>query len=289
MPSFFSKALLSIFLVQSTVSAQLEPGYIGYSLKSRGDPDSTVFDTSSTPANVSSLTIPEPDVFLNATVHVGELDILVANLTAKISLDAKVLNLLTFNAGVDVSIDRVRLLLQKVDAQVILEARLSNLVLMIDDVLNSLDLNPILATLGQDLTSVVNTTVGALTTGSPVAKRGLDYSLANNILYSVNDYSGRTHTNRVLTQSGSIVDESLDNDGNSLGSRTVGSYTSDMTFNGFNKTVVLRGQSVNELEYVYSPFTGLSVVSAIYINGTGGVVATQVLSESGGGGSSTIG
>jgi hypothetical protein len=64
-------------------------------------------------------------------VHVGEIHIEVQNLTAKINLDAQVLQLLSFNAGVDLSIDRVNLLIQNVTAKVILEARLANLVLMI--------------------------------------------------------------------------------------------------------------------------------------------------------------
>lgn len=64
-------------------------------------------------------------------MHVGEINIEVQNLTAKINLDAQVLQLLSFNAGVDLSIDRVRLLIQNVTAKVVLEARLANLVLMI--------------------------------------------------------------------------------------------------------------------------------------------------------------
>lgn len=53
------------------------------------------------------------------------------NLTAKINLDAQILQLLSFNAGVDLSIARVNLLIQNVTARVLLEARLANLVLMI--------------------------------------------------------------------------------------------------------------------------------------------------------------
>jgi hypothetical protein len=70
-------------------------GYTGYSLSFEGDQDgSTVYDTASTPANVST-TVPEPDVYLNASVSVGEIDITVSNLTAKINLDIQVLQLLT--------------------------------------------------------------------------------------------------------------------------------------------------------------------------------------------------
>ena len=283
--------LCSCFSVFASAQSSTDSGYIGYSLSSSGDPDSVIYSTSSTPTNEST-TNPEPDVYLNATVHVGEIDITVSNLTAKINLDAKVAQLLQFNAGVDASINRVSLLIQNVSANVVLEARLENLVLMIDDVLNSLDLNPVLATIGQDLGNIVSTTTGALDgdssgTDGTVARRS--YKLANNILYSVNNYSGNTHTNRILTQSGSIVDEFLDDDGNTHGQQVVGDYLHDMTFNGYSQNVIKDGQSVRQLEYIYSPFNGLSVVSAIYINAAEVVVATEVLSETSGGGSSTVG
>jgi hypothetical protein len=182
----------------------------------------------------------------------------------------------------------VSLLIQNVSAKVLLEARLENVLLMINDTLNSIDLNPIIATLGQDVGKLVNTTVSGLTgSSSTVARRS--YELVNNILYSINDYSGNTHTNRILEQNGDIVDQFLDNDGNILKQQVVGSYLRDMTFNGYNQTVIKNGQVDREVEYVYTPYNGLSVVSAIYINAQGSVLATQVLSESSAGGSSTIG
>lgn len=281
-----------LLFAATTVIAQSSAGsgYTGYNLALEGDEDSVIYSSDETRTNVSS--VPPPDVFLNATVHVTEIDLTVSNLTAQINLDAQVLSLLTFNAGVDLSIDRVSLLIQNVNAKVVLEARLHNLMLMINDTLNSLDLNPILATLGQDVGSIVNSTVGAVgglasSAASSVSKRS--YDLSHNILYSVNDYSGNTHTNRILTQTGSIVDESLDNDGNVHSQRVIGSYAKDMTFNGYNQSAVVNGQTAHELEYVYAPIHGLSIVSAIYVDDGGNVIATQVLSESSAGGSSTVG
>ena len=213
-------------------------------------------------------------------------------MTAKINLDAQVLNLLKFNAGVDASINRVSLLIQNITAKVTLEARLSNLVLMIGDVMNSLDLNPILATLGSDISSITNATVGALngTLGGLSARSadGEGYNLAHNILYSINDYSGNTHTNRVLSQQGTIVNQMLNNDGHVTGEKTVGNYLSDMHFNGYNKTTDRFGTHVNELQYVYDAVPGVMVIAAIYTNAEGSVVGTQVLSEAFGGGDSTI-
>ena len=62
-----------------------------------------------------------------------------------------------------------------------------------------------------------------------------------------------------------------------------------VTFNGYNQTVIKNGHVDREIEYIYTPFPGISVVSAIYVNAQGNVLATQVLSESSAGGSSTIG
>ncbi|KAL3419220.1 hypothetical protein PVAG01_09442 [Phlyctema vagabunda] len=274
-------------------------GYFGYSLTSTGDEVSTTYETASTPANVST-TVPEPDVFLNASLHVGEISIVVEELSAKLNLDAQVLQLLQFNAGVDVSIERVSLKIEEVNAEVMLEVRLANLLTMISDVLESLDLNPVLATLGQDLVDIVGTVTDAVTpsasptttasSNSSLAGRAAtgDFVLTKNILYSVNNYSGNTHTNRVLAQNGDIVDESLDNQGVVLNTKVVGSFLTDMVFTGYDIEAVRAGEKVRELEYTYNPFVGLEVVSAIYLDDDGTVVATRVLSETGGGGSSSI-
>ena len=274
---------------QSAISTTGGSGYTGYNLTVDGSPEDTDYSTLDTPSSVST-TNPPPDIYLNASVHVGEIDIVVKNLTAQINLQATVLSLLNFNAGVDLSIDRVSLTIQNVTAKVLLEARLENLVLMIGTILDSLDLNPALATLGTDLVNITNTTVGALESPS-IQSRGvpISYDLAHNVLYSTNNYQGNTHSNRILTQTGTIVDQFLDNDGNIKSTQTVGYYLKDMTFNGENTSAVIHGQPVWKLEYVYQPFVGLIVVSNIYVNDTGTVMATQVLSELSGGGSSTIG
>lgn len=278
-------ALLCLLIPSFTIAQSTEDGYIGYSLTSRNDAgEEAVYSTESTPANVST-TDPPPDVFLNATVNVGNIDLTVSNLSAQINLNLQVLQLLQFNAGVDATIDRVSLTITNVSAQVQLEARLGNLVTMVNDVLDSLDLNPALASLGQVVNSTLNSTASALG-GSGVAARSIN--LVDNILYSVNDYSGHTHTNRILAQNGSIIDQSLDNEGDLYAEKVVGFYTTDMTFNGYDQSVTVGGQAERELQYVYQPYAGLNVISAIFLDAAGKVVNTQVLSESGGGGSSTV-
>lgn len=294
-------ALLSATSV-SAADGDGEDGYIGYRLDQRGDPESTTYETANTSPGV--VLSEDPDVYLNASVSVGLIDIEVENITAKVNLDAQVLNLLRINAGVDASIDRVKLTIEDVSAKVLLEARLGNVVAMIDDVLNSIDLNPIIATLGQTVTDVVdgvgdiidspgdgNTDPDLNTTTTKRSTMDYNYNLDHNILYSVNDYTGQTHTNRILGQNGDIYDEHLDSDGEETRGRTVvGYYARDMTFNGHNRTVEEEdgAPKVFELQYVYEPFPGLEVTSWVYVDLGGEVVRTQVIAEASGGGGSTI-
>ncbi|KAK0717609.1 hypothetical protein B0T26DRAFT_646884 [Lasiosphaeria miniovina] len=289
-------ALLLAVLATLGLGQDRGDGYYGYRLEQRGDPESTTYETADT---VPGVPLPkQPDVYLNANVSVGEISIEVDNITAKVNLDAQVLKLLHFTAGVDASIDRVRLLIQNVSAKVELEARLGNVVAMVDNVLHSIDLNPILATLGQDVSKIVNSTLntlggpvnGSSGSGSANAKRSEpSFSLEHNVLYSVNDYTGKTHTNRRLAQNGTIFDEFLDNDGTEHGRAVVGYYARDMVFNGHNKTIAVDGHvSEFELQYEYKPFPGIDVTCWIYLDPAGKVTRTQVIAEAQGGGTSTI-
>lgn len=137
--AFTLRALLGLGLfVLSTSCTDLghqhgsraDDGYIGYRLDQRGDPESAVYETAETNTDADSILPTDPDVYLNASVSVGEIYIEVDNITAKVNLQADVLNLLHFSAGVDASIDRVRLTIQNVSAKVLLEARLENVVTM---------------------------------------------------------------------------------------------------------------------------------------------------------------
>jgi len=295
--------LLSLSLALLALSVPLasaQDGYFGYSLEQRGDPESVIYETIGTRAagDVDPAT-PPPDVFLNASVSVDSIVIDVQNITAKINLSAQVLALLDFNAGVDASIDRVRLEIDNVSAKVLLEARLSNVVAMIGDVLDSLDLNPVLATLGQDINKVVGSVTGSTTSAasSPSATSNLkranadSFPLAQNILFSINDYSGNAHTNRVLEQDGTVIDESLDNNGHVTGRTTIGTFATLFTplaghTDGVKTTK--KGVPVTEKLFMYIPLPGVEAISAIFFDKQNRVVAAEVIAEANGGGSSTI-
>lgn len=130
-----SKSLLALGLLAVSVScaehgSRQDDGYIGYRLDQRGDPESAVYETANTNTDADNILPEDPDVYLNASVSVGEIDIEVDNITAKVNLQADVLKLLHFSAGVDASIDKVKLTIQNVSAKVELEARLENVVQM---------------------------------------------------------------------------------------------------------------------------------------------------------------
>jgi len=278
-------------------------GYSGYKLDVRQDAgaDGVLYETANTKSNNVSALSPTPDVLLNASVHVGEIFIGVDNLTAKINLDAQVLSLLQFNAGVDLSIEKVSLTIQNVTARVYLEARLGNLVTMISDVLDSIDLNPVIAELGNGLGSIVNDTAGLVGdvgsglvgNGSTNAKRDIDFhqfDLMNNILYSINNFEGNASKRRILAQNGDIVEQTINNHGTVSGAHVVGNYLQNMRFNGFNESVTYKGQEVWEEEYIYEQFAGLYSISGVFKSkSTGAVVGTQLLAEARGGGSADIG
>ncbi|KXJ96298.1 hypothetical protein Micbo1qcDRAFT_229239 [Microdochium bolleyi] len=277
--------------------AAAQNGYIGYEFSKRGDNDSTNYETSNTPG----VELPQtPDVYLNANVSVGEISIEVENITAKINLDAKVLKLLHFTAGIDVSIDSVSLLIQNVSAKVELEARLGNVVQMVSDVLDTIDLNPIVATLGNTLSNVVGNVTDVLTPdnggggsgggNSTTRKRDVpvDYNLANNILYSVNDYTGQTHRNRILDQDGNIFDMTLDNNGRERSREVVGSYLTDMVATGHSRTITIDGVTEFEVGYLYAPYPGLRVHALVFTTPSGEVVKTKCVAEAEAGGTSTV-
>ena len=149
----FLAPLLLAFPLSATAD---NGGYSGHRIKQEGDPTSAIYRTKNTNTGRDFILPDDPDVYLNATAHVGFIGVDVQNLTAKVDLEAKVLGLLHLTAGVDASIDRVNLQIEEVYAQVELEARLGNVVRMVDEVLGSIELNPIVASLGKSVQKVVD-------------------------------------------------------------------------------------------------------------------------------------
>jgi hypothetical protein len=159
---------------------------------------------------VSSAT--PPDVLLNVpTLSVGRIDLDVDNLQADINLNANVASLVSINAGVAVSIQHVNLTIVDVEAQLELIVRLGHLVDIVNRVFQSLDLNPLLITALNSVSSVLQPVVGAVD--------GLLGSVAQ----------GGTTLSFLVDNLGNIVQEVTGANGSPVSS-IVGNYLTNMTY-----------------------------------------------------------
>lgn len=158
----------------------------------------------------------EPDVLLDVpNLSVDKIDLEVQNLRVRLSLDAKLANLLSLNAGADASIDKVKLTIAGVRAEALLKVRLDNVAAIIDRTLTTVDRNPEI--LNRLLQSVDNT-VG--TVGN-VANTALQ---PNGVLSQTVNTLGQT-VNRTVDAAGNIVENTLDAGGKVLNSNSIGSVT----------------------------------------------------------------
>lgn len=106
----------------------------------------------------------QPDVLLDVpNLSVEEITLEVENVEAKLSLDARVANLVQLRAGADVNIGNVSLTIKGVQASAALVVRLDNVRAIVERTLTTLDNNPeIITTLGNTLNTTVETTGGVL-------------------------------------------------------------------------------------------------------------------------------
>jgi hypothetical protein len=98
----------------------------------------------------------DPDVFLDVPVlKVDAIHLELDDLTAHVALQAKVLDLVQLNAGVDVQLGRLRIDIKGVEAQALLKVRLDYVTSIVDRVLTTLDRNPeLVQSLGQAVEQV---------------------------------------------------------------------------------------------------------------------------------------
>lgn len=129
--------------------------------------------------------------------------------------------------------------------------RLGNLVSIVNRVFQSLDLNPLLITALNDLTSVVDQVVGAV----------------DGLLGSITQ--GGTVLNFIVDNLGNIVQEVTQAGGQAV-STIVGNYLTNMTFTGVEQT--LAGGDVQK-QYEYTP---LNALVNIVFNAAGQVVQATV-------------
>lgn len=117
----------------------------------------------------------DPDVLIDfPVVNVDSIELLVEDLEAHVSVHAKVLEILEIDVGVEVYLDKVKVDVKGVEAQVLLKARLDHVTAIIDRVMTSLDRNPeLMERIGNALESVGRGAQGTLSeTGKAVDELG---------------------------------------------------------------------------------------------------------------------
>ncbi|KAK0105004.1 hypothetical protein ONS95_004626 [Cadophora gregata] len=155
-----------------------------------------------------------PDVHLNVpNLSVGKIELMVENLAADINLNAQVANLVTINAGVAVSVQKINVTISDVEVKLELIVRLGHLVDIVDRVFKSLDLNPLLIDVLRDVTSIVTGVIGAV----------------DGLLGSITGPGGLV--NFVIDNLGNIVQSTVGTAGNTI-DQIVGNYKTNMTETG---------------------------------------------------------
>ncbi|KAI1749710.1 hypothetical protein F4782DRAFT_292226 [Xylaria castorea] len=219
-----------------------------------GTPTSSTSDASGTSP---------PDVYLRVPeLHVGRIELDVDNLSADINLAAQVASLVEINAGVQIGITKVNITITDVDAELELIVRLGNLVEIVNRTLESLNLNPLLINVLDEVTDLVGAVVGVVD--------GLLGSVVN----------GDSTINFIIDNLGNIVQEVEGTAGNLLNS-IVGNYEQNMTYTGAQE--ILDGGLIQKT-YSYSP---LNALVNIVFNSLGQVVQAVVVKRNGGGSSTS--
>ncbi|KAJ3291693.1 hypothetical protein HK104_005884, partial [Borealophlyctis nickersoniae] len=141
-----------------------------------------------------------PDVYLNVpNLSVDLINLTVTNLEAHVALKANVANLVSIQAGVDVSIANVQLTIQGVKAQLLLEARLKNVYRILARTLDTLDKNPNILS---DLVKAVDGLLSSVTnTLGQIVQTVVDAT--GNILQKTVDETGKILSNTVV---GNVLD-----------------------------------------------------------------------------------
>jgi hypothetical protein len=197
-------------------------------------------------------------------LHVGRIELDVDDLRADLNLNAEIASLVSLNVGVQVGVSKVNITIADVDAKLDLVVRLGNLAKMVNRTLTSLDLNPLLINVLNEVGDVVDAVVGAV----------------DGLLGSI--VRGDTKLNFLIDNLGNIVQEVVEGAGEAV-STIVGNYEKNMTYTGISKEL---GNGLTQKTYRYDPLG--SLVNIIF-NTLGQVVQAVVVGKdnSGGSGGST--
>ena len=203
----------------------------------------------------------DPDVLLDVpNLSVDEITLEVENLRAKVSLDARLANLLQLTAGADVGIEKVKLTIKGVKAEVLLKVRLDNVANIIDRTLTTIDRNP------EILMKVLDSVDKTVGTVGDVANTALQ---PGGVLSQTVNTLGQT-VQRTLDTTGNIVEKTLDTTGNVVSSRTIGNLTN---LRVLSETTNAAGQTVRRLQD-----TGGGIIEVV-LDTAGKVVSSKVVQQ----------
>lgn len=206
-----------------------------------------------------------PDVLLDVpNLSVDEITLEVENLRAKVSLDARLANLLQLTAGADVGIDKVKLTIKGVKAEVLLKVRLDNVNSIIDRTLTTIDRNPQI--LEKLLTSVDN----AVGTVGNIANTALQ---PGGVLSQTVNTLGQT-VQRTLDTTGNLVEKTLDTTGRVVNQRTIGSIldTAATGLRVVGETTNSTGQTVRRLQ------DSSGGIIEVVLDSAGKIVSSKIVS-----------
>ncbi|CZT48544.1 uncharacterized protein RSE6_09255 [Rhynchosporium secalis] len=209
-----------------------------------------------------------PDVHLNVPeLSVKRIELIVENLSADINLNAQVANLVTINAGVAVSVQKINITIADVEVKLELIVRLGHLVDIVDRVFKSLDLNPLLIDVLRDVTNIVTGVIGAV----------------DGLLGSITGPGGLV--NFLIDNLGNIVQSAVGTAGTAV-DQIVGNYKQNMTETG---VVTQLGNGQVKKQFL---FGALGTLVDIVFNSAGQILQASAVKNStsggnGGGGTST--
>lgn len=192
-------------------------------------------------------------------LSVGRIELDVDDLRADVNLNAEIANLVSINVGVAVAVQKVNITIADVEAELELIIRLGHLVDIVNRTLSSLNLNPLLINLLNDVGDLVDSVVGAVD------------GLLGSIL------QGDSKINFLIDNLGNIVQDVV-GAGGEIVSSIVGNFEKNMTFTGVTKQL---GNGLTQKTYKYDALG--SVVNIIF-NTLGQVVQAVVVGKDNGGG-----
>ncbi|KAF2796678.1 hypothetical protein K505DRAFT_237153 [Melanomma pulvis-pyrius CBS 109.77] len=267
MPSLLSIRMLLVAVLFSLTFSSFTVAQTAASSATTADPPPASTGTGTPPPTTTApptvTTSTPPDVYLNVPeLHVGRIELTVENLQADINLNAKVAGLVQVNAGVQVSVEKINVTIADVDVELELIVRLGHLVDIVERVFESLDLNPLLIGLINNVTNLIGDVIGAV----------------DGLLGSITQ--GGTTLNFLIDNLGNIVQEVVGGATGGL-SQIVGNFKQNMTQVGADKQI---GNGLIQKTFEYA---ALGSLVDIVFNAAGQVVQAVVQKKTGGGGTTT--